>query len=173
MAVPMKQSIVNAFCFAGVSLWSAPSVNACAVGQSHFRLETLDSAETVFRGHVSAYEIIEGNFVKLKFKTIETYKGQKRPEWTLIWANSTFAVPDNIEEFRRHYGDDTMVGVTPTATVGPNHAPSSVSISPRNPETLNYPWVMQSPCAPPIMVKWNNHWLQTLIDRGTIPARQR
>jgi hypothetical protein len=142
----------------------------CFSAQMDFSPLTVEAAVSIFRGKIVEYQIIEGNFVKLRFDVTATYRGEKKEHWILLWANSTFGVPRDIAEYQKYYGRDTVVGVAPTGISGLASAPISSFITPSSQEVIKHPWVMQASCAPPIMVKWNDGYqFKYLMEIGAIP----
>src|SRR5262245_8993723 len=111
MASRIVRSLICATIIACWPLLDAPPVRACEIG-SRLTRETVEAAVTMFRGQLVEYEVIKGNAVKLRFVVTETYRGQKRDEWSLLWVNSTFGVPKDLEAFLEGKANDLVVGVT-------------------------------------------------------------
>jgi hypothetical protein len=162
-----RVSLVIAICLAHSGLHPA---NACAIASTLAR-DTIEASATIFRGRIVEYEVVRGNIVKLRFAVTETYKGEAQDEWTLLWANSTFAVPEDLEAFRVSYGDDTVVGVT-TNSLPPFKVfgPWKDIFGPRTEEISALPMVMQANCAPPVMIEWEGDYFKHLVEWGVVPS---
>ncbi len=151
-----------------VSLWVVPLgahiVHACEAYQPMTQ-ETVDAARTIFRGKISDYEIVRSNWVKLRFVVTETYRGLRQDEWTLLWINSTYGVPEDLETFRGANGDEMVVGVTTNRLLELQQW-SGQSFG----EISTLPMVMQQPCGPPVMLKWNGGAASNaLVHWGIVP----
>lgn len=143
---------------------------ACSRSRSTVSPSTVEAATTIFRGKIVDYEIIERNFVKIRFEVTETYRGQKNDHWTLIWANSTFRVPASMAEYQKYYGTETVVGIAAPGTLGPPVVGVSSFTPPSSQDVFEHPWVMQSACAPPVMGKWKDGRLyDDLVKLGALP----
>lgn len=134
---------------------------ACRIAHHEVQDETIDATWVIFRGAVVSYQLIDSAYAKVIFKTTETYRGESRKTWEVIWQNSTFGHPKDIGEFRKHFGKDTVVGLRKPEDLGPRR-------------TWKYPWVKQSPCRPPVMVKWRGgnavfDLFSILVEKGVIP----
>lgn len=127
--------------------------DACVIGYP-FNERTIDDAEVIFRGRPIAYARMEDEFVtaRLGFQVMETYRGEHRRTWHVVWQNSTYSIPDNLWEFVERYGWDVVVGLVPPGWRGRVDDPRSyVVIPPSSGRLWELPWVLQVPCSPPFM----------------------
>lgn len=134
---------------------------ACRLAHLDVKKETIDATWVIFRGSILSYEIIDGQYAKVVFRTRETYRGEARQAWKVAWQNSTFELPKNISEFKEQFGDDTVVGLHKPENSGPT-------------EMWTLPLVMQSACRPSFMVRWHARnpfpkLFSELVERGVIP----
>ena len=155
----------------GIALLTAigsSRADACIIAVE-FNEETIDYAETIFRGRPIAYEAFPDEFAvaRLTFEVGETYRGTSAETWVVVWQNSTFGLPDDLAAFISWLGDDLVVGIAPPGSIGPMHAPSATVIGPKDPDLWEIPWVIQSPCAPPFMDRYS-HLEAALRNRGVI-----
>jgi hypothetical protein len=160
---------VNRF-FLVITFWLALSglhpASACDKGGG-LTQETVDASATIYRGKIAEYEIIDRRVGKLRFVVTETYRGQSRDEWTLLLlpVYGNFLVPEDLEAFRREYGDDTVVGVTTPLRYEPGY-----DFGPRSAEIFALPRVMEEGCGPPFMFKWDERSFKYLVDWGVVFA---
>lgn len=144
---PISQLILV---FACLMIVVQPS-QACIIGME-FNPEDVDRAKIIIRGKPVAYENLTKPMAtaKLTFEVEKLYKGEASEKIDVIWQNSTFGVPETLEEFERSYGESLVVGLIEFDTPIPMKAPSAAIFGlPK--ELQSYHKILQAPCAPPFM----------------------
>ena len=78
----------------------ARTASACVV-MSRVRVNDMPRADVVFKGEVVSYNLIPRKVKQwreyglVSFRVIETYMGERRPNWEIYFQPASFAVPDS------------------------------------------------------------------------------
>lgn len=121
---------------------SASAAHACITMHMEPSSQFIATATIAFRGKLLELTKIDDQRAKVRFVVMETFRGEKRAEWTLIWASGGIT---DAAEFRSVYGAETLVGA-----VGPASPAAAADLA----DLSHYPWVAQPACDPPVMIAW-------------------
>lgn len=75
-------------------------------------------AKVIFRGSPIGYrypnsnlndQTIVGNRAEITFSVAETYQGEQRDVWTVVWITTAFPTPIDLLAFKHEIGDDLVV----------------------------------------------------------------
>lgn len=135
----LKQLIISA------TLLALPGkAQACMFFQP-FKINHADAAETVFFGTVSSYETrADNSAATITFRPLEFYRGNAAAEVTALWHNSTFGLPETMDDFVQDYGTKLVVGI-----YKPAPSPKAKHNQPLQSSNL----IVQAHCHGPFMLK--------------------
>lgn len=165
-ALKLTRLLVLLICFGVVNAFTIASAKACPAFFNWVKEETIDSAWVIFRGSIVSYQRVNEHRARMNFKTIETYRGEKRESWDVFWESGTFGLMKDIDQFRMHFGGDTVIGLRKPLGRG--------TVMTGDYAWVEYPWVKQTYCSRPLLVKWQkgNSFVgdfSNLVERGVIP----
>lgn len=153
--------------FLGVAnAFTIASPKACSAFLNWVQNETIDAAWVIFRGSIVSYKRVSEHRASMTFKTLETYRGEKRDSWDVFWESGTFGVMKDIDQFRMYFGQDTVIGLRKPLGRG--------TVVTGDYAWVEAPWVKQTFCSRPFLVKWQtgNSFVgdfSKLVERGVIP----
>ena len=128
----------------------------------------LKKAEVIFRGKIVKYQIVSPRMAKLRFDVLHVYKGHSPESIEVVWQG---AGPKNITEFRDREWDggrsyrlvrdrgvklnhDMLIAIETPLPYGINENGQTEKVPPISDEIAKlweFPWVLQTSCAPPFM----------------------
>lgn len=84
---------------------------ACTQIEKEIRPASIASAAVIFRGRMVEITAADNGYIRLKFETLETLRGEKRGYWEVYSLDGMFTPPTNIAALKRQFGTDIIAGV--------------------------------------------------------------